>query len=101
MSLPGDINSTYLPPDIFYSIESDLNRFGSFNETYIKHCLKDYHATYILGLYYEFGVAPYCKCLKDAGEMYSCVATYCEDQYLKTKAIEGLKRVLSMLNSKN
>jgi hypothetical protein len=90
----------YLPPDLFYSSGADLNRFGSFDEMYVKHCKKDYHATYILGLYYEFGLAPCCRCLKDAGEMYSHVVTFCEDSYLQTKATMGLKRVLSALNNK-
>lgn len=106
MSSLDDIDLLYIPRDQFYTIERplyDLFIYGRYNEAfkelYIQHCLKNYHATYILGMYYEFGLAPIHKCLGTASTMYSCVAAYCND-YLRSKAIDGLKRVIRLESNK-
>lgn len=70
----------------------------AFDKLYVRHCRKNYQARYLIGLYYEYGLKPVLKNLKEAGNVYTSVIAYCDNPYLESKAINGLKRVISKSN---
>lgn len=92
-----DIDPLYLPKDQFTSLGELYDLFyqgqykQAFTKMYVTHLCKNYHATYVIGLYYEFGLRPIFRSHKDASQMYSCVIIHTDNEYLKNKAINRLK----------
>lgn len=107
MSCLEDIDVFYIPRNEFYDIERplyDLFMCGryeeAFDKLYVRHCRKNYQASYLIGLYYEFGLKPVLKDLKEAGNVYTSVIAYCDNPYLESKARNGLKRVIISKSNK-